>query len=1727
MTPDQALVRRGELVTFRVVVTNVSGEDYLRDNASGGVGLVISLPRGFVYKPGSGRVETVAGATLGLLDPDTATAELLLVRDLEGVGQHLNLGRGQGLTFRYQLVAASPVQGDTVARHRTFLQGANGAALSGVHEVSIRVEADPEFDQGLVFGRVFCDRDGDGEHDEDEAGVGGVRVVADTGWVADTDRAGLVHFRKLQPGNHLFKVDAATLPPGVTLSEGGGKALLYITRGLVAKARFPVRCEDALEEVSPSEVKRVDAGGVSAATDVEVPTEPLGVVTLVGDADKGTVAVDARPVPTLVAGLTVEGRGRTADGQAEQVRSLNVPWRPGRLARPLVFRPEVRVDGPAAGLTWQLRITKVERFRETLVREMAGQGAPPDRVTWDGTEPGLAGVSVLDRGALYQARLVLSDGRSGVAVSAPVMLGASHGADRDELWRRVERGALFDAAMKPKVRLMTALRRAKKALDKAGGARLLVKVHTDATPVPETDMTRTRRAAYLVREWLVDRLGMDKRQVLAVGLGGTRPLRPNVGERNRAFNRRVEIVVLPADEAAALKAPEAPKVRASLRVQDQQVPVEADGTFVATVPRPNEGRPLAVLMESADGARRMFALGSARRSAVAPLSGSSSGREAAEAAAPMVDEHGALVVPDEVAPPPVGLVAPRDAKVEVSASGEGADGGEVVAGQPLVTDPLRRFGGRALREAIGARSVLLDDGDLVDGAAVTAGKLKVRLPPKGVALSTTRLFVDGTSDPANTLTINGDKVRVRADGGFDALVQVPSGSSDLVIVSRDGSGHEARITWPVTVKDSELFLLVLADGAAGQVGARLEELGPYHQAANDSFFLAGRGAVYAKGRVSGGDLVKDLFVTAHIDTAKRRDFEAFYAQVVDPARDYVVFGDASEDVQDATARGPLYLLVEADRSKLRLGSFRTDLRGVHLLRYNRTFYGGELDLDAALAQGYRTRLKAFVSEDNRKLVRRHDELRATGGSLYYLSSREIVEGSEQVSVVVRELDTGLELGTAKLRRDAHYRVDYLTGRVTFSSPVSSTMDPLFQIDGFQPFTGRSVMDGHEVWIVVDYESRAVTAGGDIVFGVHGSQQVAGIVEVGGGYVREGRPTGLGESGGTPYELYGAHAKVKLSASSTAFVEWAESKQIDGLALASTDGGLDYRSVSRATGETKGYALKMGLDAQVGELLAEDALKLRVKGWWQHVEPGFHATGLAYQQGREHWGGEVSWLISDDDRLDLRYDGGTVLIPDFGYDTNFRAYTRDRVRARYSHDFGPVEATAEGAYGQHRDDDDGEVYDGGAWAVGARWRATPKLSAILSQEGLIGVEDEVVGGEGFAARMTTNVGLDYRLSDDLSLRVLESLRWNGENATRIGVKTRLDDRSSVYFEDRLKPGEGNGRLVHSLVVGGESLLDADGSGRAYGEYRLDTGVGGRTNRAVVGLGKWFELAPGVRLVGAYERSQAMGGLEAGASRDTLSAGLEMVTSDAWKFGGLYEVRWDRPTSDREKVQALIRNALDVKLSADLTAMGIFNYTMTQDLDSRHFDKEDLEATVALVWRPIGDDDLTFVARYSNLIHRDSTYAKGLGGLNPGELGGLSGHLAGERIEERKVSNLVSLAAIIELPWRLQLTEKVAFRHTLSRASGVAEGSYDVLLWINRVAFHLVKDLDVAGELRLMATFTDEAITENGGLFEVAYTFADHVRLGVGYHVNGVADWLLPGEESNDIAGGLYMRLTGTY
>ena len=1390
---------------------------------------------------------------------------------------------------------------------------------------------------------------------------------------------------------------------------------------------------------------------------VEAPESEGPVSAMSTEALASTVTISGRMKPLT---LSVDGHRvpilkaqmKLKGPKATKVTGgYNLGWEPGPLSEPLTIRCRTVTDGPPVA----------PATWQIDVTKVGDETEESIRTFFGkGAPPGFLGwdgtdpaeiLSVLEQGGLYRVRLRVGDGQGGLSTSRPRTFGIGYGQGGGVVDRQVIRGTLFDSAMRPTKELIRQMRPLRAILQEHPAARVLIEVHTDDAEVPDIALSRSRKGAFLAAEMLGRVLALDRDRIDAIGYGSLRPLVPNINARNRAVNRRIEVTVLVRPESSGRVTLPSPLEPRGVRVQGKAIRLGSDGSFIGTVPRPATGL-LSLQVVTA---------GSMVWERVLDVGG-------------LADTPGGA--------------SPED-------------------------DPLRSFGGTPLRRALGDPLIRADEGD----SPATASELEVYLPPADSLVSAARIWVFGTTHTSNVLTINGKPVDVDSQGRFGSLIALPPGVGALEIVSTDPGGFKAKITRGYQVTDKAYFLLGLVDTAVGQLGAHLPGRGAHTATTAGSLLLQGRGALTFKGRIRGSALAKELFVTAHVDTAKREDdpFTAFYDQMVDPTRDYPVFGDTSSDGQGSAARGPLYVLVTADRSHVVIGNMRTDLEGIDLLRYDRALYGVLAHVEHAFQPGWDTRVRAFASDDTKRMARGHDELRATGGSLYYVSRHSVVEGSERVQVVVRERDSRVVLSRTTLIRDRDYRMDYRDGRISLKSALSSTLVTPWSLGGVQPLavSSRQVLAGHETWLVVDYESRERSEDSKMAGGVHVRQKLGEAVSVGAGFVTETRET-------DSYSLYGGDIQVTLAEGTEVHAEVATSRGIDGSQRVSQDGGLRWEASQAAQGEEtpEGLAVKLSATSDVGKLMGDD-LALKVRGWWEMRDPAFHGVGQVQDQGTERYGAVATYEPTDKDQLVLRFDGSTALEANDAFVDGQQETKRLLSVARYQRRMGRWTLRSEGGFGQHRDSAVGKSIGTGGVLLGGSYRLTDSLEASLSQQGIFGGDDGLLG-EGMAPRLTTRTGLGWRVVDGLTLGLGHALRWDGDSAVILGARTRLDDQSDAYVEHRFVQGDASGEPAQAMVVGTETRLP--GGGRTYSEYRLDSGVDGRTNRAVVGIGRRLDVTRGVRLQGLYERSQTFGGFEGTGSRDVVSGGLELLPWDWLKFGGRYEVRLDQAEAlggepARDVVQALMTNGATIKLSTAWTTLLMMNYGLTQNLTNRSVERETLSGTWAAIYRPLAHDGLLLTGRFSRYQRRYDT---------PGaDVPLLEGE---ETPSERDTIDLLGLGAIVELPLRIQLTERVAYRYRVLRAGDDPRQTSQDLLWLNRIGYHVMANLDLAFEYRmLMLLSADDSLEPHHGLLaELAYVPTKHLRVGLGYDFSSIPRDLEPGQE-DDPDGGIFLRVTGTY
>jgi len=1532
------------------------------------------------------------------------------------------------------------------------------------------------------------------------------------------------------------------------------------------------------------------ADGKLALGDTQLGVLPASTVSAeVTDQDKGPFVVDDQGVPDRE--ITFATRA-PADTQRWTLRIISdVPVEGAALDAPAPVAPAAVAPSPSADggvatpdadggapVDDANALAQAPIFAPgAVVLELSGEGAPPETLKWSGQNT--AGQSVLKPGVLrYRLAVDLPggsqfhtpDGYLLVAgKSSPVVLNNAFSKDGKKLTMAAKMA--LGGIMEQYSRL---------------GGTIRVTAHTDAGKPRMKALFETQQQADAVKQALLDS-GVPEASIVALGKGFNEPAVVGTSKRAREMNRRVELAVDPGGGGLPSSPASQPPV---VEVNGQRIPVT--GTTFGTHTFLTRSGDVFVLWRLATGERVVI-----KHHPVLP-DAKDAPHTLAQVLGP-VPTTTLLPLPTGYVIPGVAAVASDGGTLNLLGWEEGApavDGGTPTT---AVAGTYWAPGGVAL--AVMAPTapdagVAADAGPtreyLPDPNSTLAANLVADLPPDGARLGIDRVMVRGMTSPLNQVRVNGVPATVDPESGqFIAIAQLQEGQNTLTVETEDVRGNKGTIKRNVTVDTTGFFLMGFADTAVA-AGARLDEFGPTNSIApslgrggfswnGGPFTLYGRGVLYAKGRWHGFWRIPFIEATLHIDTQRfadpiqERDLLGQFVSY------YPTFGDRALEVQDARARYPLYVRVKGGNNEFTVGNTTAQLQNADLFRYGRARYTAMTTVD----QGYltvpanipflggkdagHTRLKLFVAGGDSPRRPAHVELRGTGGSIYFLKDRYIVEGSERVYVVVRDAITGQELMRVQKMRNQDYTVRYVEGRVFLNMPLPSTADGAY-ITNQNP---TSVTTGNPVFLVVDYEHMGTGDFSQFAVGGSGEQVILDHVAVGGGYVFEGR------RGAQPnYQLGGVHARAFYDLDNYVQAEWAYSRAVNVENAISNDGGLSYQPLGQAVNagpvldgntlypaERSGHAFKIKGQLALGKvLLGKAPTDLSARAHFQRVQSGFYADGSLFDQGQYKYGAEAFYQFTRHDSARFRWDGIWSEVPLLAQVSQYRRVHREMAVFQLKHVEGPFTLTGEYASNYM---EDSAQFGRVNWADFRRkWmnvlasqvdvKVHNNVTFFARQEGVLTADEKLLPR--WNDRLTTSVGARFGLMDNLELNITESVRWNGENATAVGLRTKLNDQTDVYAQQRFQYRAGD--WVSTSVVGAGQNTDKDS--RAYGEYQLDTGSRMQQSRAVMGISHAWTLFEGVNLSVGYERTHVLGtsGTAPGVgpptagpngqpipnafgdsytfaapgavgsnptflgsgSRDSMYAQFAFTTFKWLKLQSRFEVRYDNADERRggfDRLMYFSTNNLTWNWTEDLSFVGRFNLVDVQNRTLNLREAQLQELVAGLAYRPVKHEWFSVLALVRHRLE-----------LRP--------IMLTEGRFERTVADVASIEPILELPFGLQLVEKLAFKWSRERTDDLKEGNAFMALWVNRVNYHAFRmlkrfvpwfnkwpgDIDLAVEYRLRTLIT-QAQFDHGFVTELGIVPVPYVRIGMGFNFSRISDDEFA--KSNQNAFGPYIRMQATY
>ncbi len=950
-----------------------------------------------------------------------------------------------------------------------------------------------------------------------------------------------------------------------------------------------------------------------------------------------------------------------------------------------------------------------------------------------------------------------------------------------------------------------------------------------------------------------------------------------------------------------------------------------------------------------------------------------------------------------------------------------------------------------------------------------------RIAIRNIPLSGGTVQVYGAEIPqGHHVWLAGYAVPVDNTGRFVAEEILPGGMHTVEVGVLDKFGNGELFLRDLELKKSDWFAVGIADltASGNKTDGPAALVAPDNPEYSEDTSFQGRLAFYTNGKFKNG-----WTLTASADT-REGPLDEIFTNFLDKSPEalfrrldtdvyYPTFGDDSTVVQDAPTKGKFYVKMEKDESYGLWGNFMIGYNDNDLARVERGLYGANLHFQTLGTTGFgdpRLLLDGFAADPGTVAAR--DEFLGTGGSLYFLRRQDVLMGSEQVRIEVRDKVSGIVMEVKNLTPVLDYDIDYLQGRILLAQPLSSTSDDRLLV--------RSDSNsGNPAFLVVRYEFTPGFEDPDTL-------AVGGTVHYWfNDYIKVGVTASQDEEADIESRLGGADVTLRKSAESWVRLEAGHSKGPGVLSTTSVDGGFDFRPAD-AFGASETDASAYRVDASIGAKDFFDNGRGRVTLYMQDLGAGYSAPGLATVRDLNQYGGTAA--IPFTDRLDARLKVD-IQNQNEGLDTQTGELDLDYrmgehwtlssgVRHDNRQDDSPIvpltqeegdrtDAVAQLLYDSHtrwttygfaqgtirtsgNREDNNRFGGGGSWRLTDRFNLTGEVSGgNLGPGGRIGTE--------YLYSDRTTIYNNYTLENERTDNGLRARKGNLAS----GFRTRYSDSASIFLEERYTHGDVPTGLTHATGI---DLAPTD---------RLNLGAnidfGTLTDRQTAQKLERFAL-----------------GVNAGYGFDSLK-----ITS-ALEY--LIENTEQLDTNFTKRTTWLFKNSLKYQLSENWRIVGKFNYAVSESSLGDFYDGDYTEAVLGYAYRPVQNDRLNALFKYTYFYNLPT-----------------ADQVAGTATGVIQRSHIGSVDVIYDLTPRWTVGGKYAYRYGQVAQDRENPEFFDsrAHLYVLRADWHFLHRWDALFEMRWL-NLPDAQDNRSGALVGLYRHLGNHMKVGVGYNFSDFSD-----------------------
>jgi hypothetical protein len=675
-----------------------------------------------------------------------------------------------------------------------------------------------------------------------------------------------------------------------------------------------------------------------------------------------------------------------------------------------------------------------------------------------------------------------------------------------------------------------------------------------------------------------------------------------------------------------------------------------------------------------------------------------------------------------------------------------------------------------------------------------------------------------------------------------------------------------------------------------------------------------------------------------------------------------------------------------------------------------------------------------------------------------------------------------------LQPNVDYDIDYLQGRVLLSQPLTSTANDNLLVR-------TSGLSGDEAYLVVRYEYTPgfekldqVAVGGQAHYWVND-------------YVRLGLTADSNE-GDSASNLAAADLILRKSANSWFKLQTGRSTGLLSPSLRSDDGGFGFHGpddLSFIGAKASAYRA----DLSVGLRDFFEGHEGRFTFYKQHLDAGYSSPGQVTIKDTEQYGGTFrmpvtsslslaakgdqkiedqgletraveldvayklaeKWTVSTGVRNDLREDHSPVvpLTQIQGERTDAVAQVKFDSSASWSaYGFGQHTVAASGG----RENND-RIGMGGSYRLTKRFRIDGEAS-----DGHLGPGGKV--GASFLYSQQTSYYLNYSLENE---RTDNGLLLRGSQGNLVsGVKTRLSDTSSVYVEERYQNGGSLSGLTHTTGINLTAKEHWNFGGSAEVGKLRDSQTGAETDRKAAGFRMGYGLA-----------------------KLQFSSAIEFRRDNAEQLDQTHN----------EMTTWLFRNNFKLQLTPDWRLLGKLDHSVSDSSLGDFYAGGYTEAVVGYAYRPVRNDRLNAIAKYTYFYNVPTM----------GQVG-----LQNTAAEFLQKSHIAALDVNYDLTANWSVGSKYAYRIGQESLDRVNPNFFDnpAQLAVARVDWRFLKEWDGLAEVRTLY-LPDLNQERRGALVAIYRHISKNLKAGVGYNFTNFSDDLTDLKYNHK---GVFVNLIGT-